>query len=125
MAVYADYTYYTEQFRGTAIAQSDFDRLAMRASVLIDQVTFDRAEAVVAASTDTDTVDKIKMATCAVAEMLNKDESEGGEIQSERVGNYSVTYVKGAARSLLIRARDEAKPYLWDTYLMYGGPNLT
>ena len=121
MAVYADYTYYTEQFRGTAIAQSDFDRLAMRASVLIDQVTFGRAATVVAAGTDTDTVDKIKMAACAVAEMLHKDESEGGEIQSERVGNLSVTYVKGPARSLISRAREEAKPYLWDTYLMYGG----
>ena len=125
MAVYADYIFYTEQFRGTAIAQADFDRLAMRASVLIDQVTFDRAAAVVAAGTDTDTVDKIKMATCAVAEMLHKDESEGGEIQSERVGNHSVTYVKGPARSLITRAREEAKPWLWDTYLMYGGPNLT
>ena len=51
MAVYADYTYYTEQFMGTAIAQADYDRLAMRASVLIDQVTFDRAAAVVAAGT--------------------------------------------------------------------------
>lgn len=125
MAVYANYTFYTEQFMGTAIAQPDFDRLAMRASVLIDQVTFDRAAAVVAAGTDTDTVDKVKMATCAVAEMLHKDESEGGEIQSERVGNLSVTYVKGPARSLISRTREEAKPYLWDTYLMYGGLSLT
>lgn len=125
MAVYANYTFYTEQFRGTAIAQPDYDRLAMRASVLIDQVTFGRAVAVVAAGTDTDTVDKIKMAVCAVAEMLHKDESEGGEIQSEQVGNHSVTYVKGPARSLISRTREEARPWLWDTYLMYGGLSLT
>lgn len=125
MAVYANYTFYTEQFMGTAIAQPDFDRLAMRASALIDQVTFDRAAAVVAAGTDTDAVDKIKMAACAVAEMLHKDENEGGEIQSEQVGNYSVTYVKGPARSLITRAREEARPWLWDTYLMYGGLSLT
>ena len=118
---YADYQFYTAEFLGTAVAQADFPRLAARASVLIDQVTFGRAAAVVTAGTDTDTIDKIKMATCAVAEMLHKDESEGGEIQSEQVGNHSVTYVKGPARSLISRAREEAKPYLWDTYLMYGG----
>jgi len=121
MAVYADYTFYTEQFLGTAIAQPDYDRLAMRASALIDQVTFGRAGAVVAAGADPGTVDKIKMAACAVAELLYRDENEGGDVQSERVGNLSVTYVKGPARSLISRAREEAKPYLWDTYLMYGG----
>lgn len=121
MAVYADYTFYTEQFQGTAIAQPDYDRLAMRAGTLIDQVTFGRAAAIVAAGADTGTVDKIKMAACAVAELLYRDENEGGEVQSEQVGNHSVTYVKGPARSLISRVREEAKPYLWDTYLMYGG----
>ncbi|HZW02879.1 MAG TPA: hypothetical protein VFF68_03060 [Anaerolineaceae bacterium] len=121
MAVYATYSFYTETYQGTAIAQTDFDRLAARASILIDTVCFGQAAAVVAAAADAETIAKIGNATCEIAEALHRDETEGGEIQSERVGNHSVTYVTGQARALIARAREEAKPWLWDTGLMYGG----
>ena len=70
MAAYADYTYYPGTFLGTAIASTVFPRLALRASLMIDRLTFTRAAPVITANTDTATIDLIKMATCAVAEVL-------------------------------------------------------
>lgn len=119
MAAYADYTYYTGTYLGTAIAESAFPQLALRATAVIDQLTFNRASVVVETGTDTDTIDKIKMATCAVAEKLQGLEASGGTIQSERVGNVSVTYADSKPTQWILT--DSAKVYLWDTDLMYRG----
>ena len=123
MAVYVDYDFYTTQFYGTAIAQADFSRLALRASAVIDQVTFGRTAAVITADEDDATIEKIKLATCAVAEEYQRLDKVGGggEIQSERVGQHSVTYATGAATSDRAKLADAAKLYLWDTDLMYRG----
>src|SRR5574341_1473440 len=112
MAAYADYTYYTNTFLGTAIASSNFLRLATLASSMIDAMTFDRA----AVETDTAKIDKIKMATCAVAEEIQAIETEGGVtgIQSESVGNTSVAYSPNSPKlfSYKARLREKAKAYL-------------
>ncbi len=122
MAAYADYAFYTLTYLGAAIAQADFDRLALRASVVIDQVTYGRAAPVIAAGEDADAIEKIKLATCAVAEEL-QSQSQGGQIQSERVGQHSVTYNVGQATSEKHRLSEAAKLYLWSTDLMYRGFN--
>lgn len=124
MAVYTDYTYYTGTYKGTAIAQSDFDRLAVRASAVIDQVTFNRAAAVVSAATDTTTIDKIKLAACAVAEELQDQDQSGVDgLTSERLGNYAVTYGANSKAALSNEAKQAraAKLYLWSTGLMFPG----
>jgi len=118
---YADYAFYVETYRGGSIAESDFARLAQRASEVIDQVTFARAAPVVTAATDTATIGKIQMATCAVAEEIQAGEAAGGAIQSERVGNYSVTYA--AQKSNEARQADAARRYLWNTEIMFRGLN--
>ena len=41
--MYADYTFYTETFYGTAIAEADFPRLSSRASDFIDYYTRGKA----------------------------------------------------------------------------------
>jgi hypothetical protein len=43
MANYADYTFYTDDYLGTAIAEADFPALALRATAVIDAITFGRA----------------------------------------------------------------------------------
>lgn len=121
MAAYADYTYYSTVYLGSAIAESDFPGLALRASAVIDQLTFDRAAPVITAATDTDTIDKIKMATCAVAEELQTQAGESGVVQSETVGRHSVTYVTGSVRSFEQRQSDAARLYLGRSGLMYRG----
>ncbi len=120
MAVYADYTYYSETFLGTAIALADFERLALRASAQIDRLTFDQAAAIITANTDTAKVAAIKMATCAVAEAIQSVEASP-EVSSERVGQHSVTYNIGKPVSEQTRLTDAARLWLAPTGLMYRG----
>ncbi len=125
MAAYADYSYYTTTYLGSAIASADFGRLALRASAVIDQVTFGRAAAVVDADEDAETIDKIKMATCAVAEEIQTQEASGNidGVTSERVGNFSVSYGANSRAAMSGKAKqsEAAKLYLGDTGLMYRG----
>ena len=119
MTAYADYAYYSGTYLGAAIASADFTRLALRASTVIDQITFGRAAPIVTAATDTTTIDAIQMATCAVAEEIQRAEASGGAVQSERVGNYSVTYA--GQKSEKSQYANAAKQYLWATDLLYAG----
>lgn len=125
MAAYTEFDYYSGTFLGVAIAESDFPRLALRASEKLDAICFDRVAAVVTAGTDTATITKIKNACCSVAEEIQAQESAGNQdgITSERVGNYSVSY-GNKSRSAL--SNDEkvnviARQYLANTGLMYAG----
>jgi len=125
MAVYADFDFYTDTFGGTAIAAADFYALAIKASREIDYLTFDRAVEVIEADTDTDLIEKIKLATCAVAEVVQEQNTQPGVIQSEKVGSYSVTYAGNASALLSSEAQRSlaAKRYLARTGLMYRGFN--
>ena len=119
---YADFTFYSETYRGAAIVIGDFDRLALRASERIDQLTFDRAGPIVTADEDADTITLIGMATCAVAEELAALETDGGVIQSERIGQHAVTYAVGATNATEhARIARAARRYLDRTELMYRG----
>lgn len=124
MAVYATYTQYTTDYLGTAIAtEAEFNRLALRASKVIDGLTFNRAAAVVTAGTDTDSIEAIMMATCAVAEALHAENGSGDRVvQSERVGNYSVTYADSNLTPATIRT-NAAALWLAETGLMFRGFN--
>jgi len=116
---YADYTYYTTEYLGTAIAEADFARLARIASAQIDRLTFGRA------ATDTDNTTAIKNAMCAVAEEIQTvEQSDSSEyITSESQGQYSVSYDPSSidSRSTTQRYEDAAKLYLESTGLMFGG----
>ncbi len=120
---YADYDYYSETYLGIAIAEADFPRLALRASAEIDRLTFGRA----ARQTDSAVVDKIQMATCAVAEELQKGEQSGGAdaLTSESQGGYSVTYAANSSRAMTNTQRVQSAAALWldGTYLMFSGFN--
>ena len=119
MTAYADYTYYSATYLGTAIASADFARLALRASEYIDQLTFGRA------ADDTDNETAIKNACSAVAEEVQRVEADGNAdgIASESIGSNSVTYTANAYRSksALSKYRQAAKTYLGDTGLMLPG----
>ena len=91
-----DYKYYVDTYMGNAIAEADFPRLSAR------------AEAYLAGTLEADSsADGYKSAVCSVAEAWQENE-EGGEVQSQSVGNWSKTYAtqgKSAARRLLDAAR--------------------
>jgi hypothetical protein len=119
MTVYADYTYYTTTYLGTVIAEADFPKLALQASQVIDRVTFQRA----ASQTDTDIVDKIAMAMCAVAEELQNQHSTTDGITSESQGQYSVAYGVNSSRAKSNQSKLEQAARLWldGTFLMFAG----
>jgi hypothetical protein len=52
-----------------------------------------------------------------------KKQEEGGELQSERVGNFSVTYANTPDKELSIKSKVEQaiRLYLGNTDLMYKG----
>lgn len=118
--VYADYTYYTDVFLGSALSETQFPPAAERASEYIDYITRGKA-------TDTDAV---KRACCALAEAYGAIErvkastlTESGELQSQSVGSYSVTYRSGAevAAGLEADLYRVAQRYLARTGLLYRG----
>ncbi len=120
MTTYTDFDFYEDTYLGNAIAEADFPRLALNASAVIDLLTFNRAAAIVTAGTETDTIEKIELATCAVADVLKKIEDSGGQVvQSESVGRASVTYANPVSQDA--QAFSAAKLYLWPTGLMYRG----
>lgn len=116
---YADWTFYSTTYLGTEIIQAEFPALALRASVIIDMLTFNRA----AAETDTELVTKIKFAVCAVADELKAQITQPGGIESERVGNHSVTYAKTSEMQLSNHQKlsGAARVFLANTGLMFLG----
>jgi len=125
--IYATYQYYVDTYAGALVAEASFLDAARKASRLVDQLTYDRAGAIVADTTDLDTIDKIQMATCAVAEEVYKNDQSDGQdgIQSERVGNYSVAFAATSSkmRTFESKVSQAAALYLWATGLMFRGLN--
>lgn len=127
--VYADYTFYTSSFRGSAIGEADFPRLALRASQFLDYYTMGKAK-------NFPELENLKMACCAIAEkyqVVEKAEqsataslSDGGSLKSESVGSYSVSYqTSGEKISAAEAARNGiaavTRMYLGGTGLLYRG----
>jgi hypothetical protein len=120
MAAYTDYAYYTTTYLGTAITATLFPAYALRASAVIDQLTFDRAASVV----DVAIIDKLEMATCAIAEELQKQDITGVDaIQSESVGGHSLSYAKNSTAQMTNDQKllKVAKLYLGSTDLLFKG----
>ncbi len=120
MTDYADFTFYSETFRGAAIAQAEFPSLGMQASVVIDQLTFGRAAAAFA-SGDPAVVAAIRSATCAVADELQAQIESGGAVQTEHVGNFTTTYLSQLSEDA--RLKRAARRFLGMTDLMFRGLN--
>jgi hypothetical protein len=122
---YATYTYYTNTYLGTVITSADFAQLALRASSVLDSITYNRVAAIVLAATETALIDSIKMATCYVAEKIQEITAAGAPdgIQSESVGNSSVSYKEGAeaTKSTTRKYTDAASLYLGSSGLMFKG----
>lgn len=87
MNVYADYSFYTDEYHGE-MDEKDFQRYAITASQYIRFLTRGRSD-------DYD-CDELKYATCESADILysaSKSLSGPGEKKSENTDGYSVSYV--------------------------------
>jgi hypothetical protein len=114
--MYADYTFYTETYKGSLITEAAFNELSERASEFLEMATFGAVES---ASHDTAYTDKIKKACCAVAEAIKKNR-DGGDITSESTGKVSKSYAKSET-SETSRMMNAALFHLSSTGLLYRG----
>lgn len=121
---YVDYSYYTNTYHGVAVSASDFSRIANTATAHIDAVTFSRAAATIGVGEDTALIDKIKMATCAVADVVKVIESGDVDgVTQESQGRYSVSFGANSSRAQTHAQRitAAASVYLANTGLMFAG----
>ena len=125
--IYADYNFYVSSFYGNVIPEEEYAAAALRASRFLDYYTQNRVK-------DNADLEAVKMACCALAEEYYAIETSqrlamqtDGEMQSQTVGSYSVTYRSKAdtARTIAAEARGRmvaiARQHLAHTGLLYRG----
>lgn len=110
---YADYEYYTNTYKGSAVPASVFEAVSERASEILDAITFGRIS---------EATEPVKKACCAVCDSVHRLEARGGsDVQSEQVGSHRVTYREAGAGWYGEDHRRAALPYLAGTGLLYRG----
>ena len=118
--MYADFAFYRDAYKGTAVNEDAFAALERQASLFIDRITFNRLHQ------GRSVTDTVKTAACAVVDALKEHEAARQEtataagIKSENTDGYSVTYqssedIRTAIESAMFEA---ARPYLIYTGLM-------
>lgn len=111
--IYIDYEYYTNNYSGRMITETDFAYLSRKASAYLDTLTLGR----ITEGWKTD--ERVKNACCAVAEVYAL-KNAGGEVASETNDGASITYVT-SGKSTAQRLADAAAIYLSSTGLLYRG----
>ena len=126
--IYADYNFYVSCFYGNVIPEEEYAAAALRASQFLDYYTMNRAK-------QQPELEALKLACCALAEEYHtiltakrhENQTADGEMQSQTVGGYSVTYrsrgealseASAQAQSRLVQV---ARQYLAHTGLLYRG----
>lgn len=132
---YVDSAYYSDTYKGLAIVSGDFDRLAQRASEIVDCMTLGRAGKVMEKYSDSTVTSEInlcnavKSAAAAQTEMLSRqgeDAYTGGSASSvtrEELGNAALTYdaSRGAILCFGIPVSGIAVSILSEAGLLYRG----
>ena len=106
---YADYEFYTTSYFGSAVPETDFPRLAERASDFVDTMTFDRL--VDGLPTNERSQKRVKKAVCSLAELMyqielaekNAINQASASVTDTNVGNIStdvVTAVSSGSESI-------------------------
>lgn len=125
MNSYVGYDYYCNDYHGNEIKETDFDRIARKASLFVREITFNRI--------DEDNIsDDVKDAVCAVCEVRQLDESlrmkyKGRTVKSENNDGYSVSFVTEETDGqtheevLWSKMHAAARPHLLHTGLLYRG----
>ncbi|PAD67026.1 hypothetical protein CHH83_20885 [Bacillus sp. 7586-K] len=122
---YIDYTYYTDEFKGTAISQEQFDRLVVRASDLIDINTSYVLHGVDFTQFAQFIQDQVKKATAAQVEYMVMQGGEtsvhGGSPSSVNIGNFSYQKGEGNEQQTMSPMTFD---YLRPTGLLYRGVSV-
>ena len=113
--MYADYTYYVNDYHGTVVNEADFLRLSVLATAHINKITHNRAKTV-----DEETLEAVKLAYCAVIDELDKQE-HGGIVTSESNDGISRSYATATVKTANQRIYSVAEIYLGETDLLFAG----
>ena len=116
MNMYADYEFYTTTYKGN-LPKEEFEKSITKASAYVRRITFGLAD-------DNTEMDKVKLAACAVCELLANDEKvrskhSGRAVTSENTDGYSVSYESGGNGET---TDDLLKRNIFDTLLLYLEP---
>lgn len=117
MENYADFEYYTNTYKGAVLDTASFDSYARKSTQMIKLHTFNRIK-------EDNIPDEAKMCCCELAEEIYKHEKENaGNIVSEKVGEYSVSYVDKEKAESVFRGKCVSIIYNWlaTTGLLYRG----
>lgn len=117
MTNYVDYAYYTGTYKGAVVDAASFDLHARKATQEIKNYTLNRVK-------DDNIPEEVKMCCCELTELLYKsDQEETKGIASEKVGEYSVSYVSPEAKEKLLNYSIKGIIYNWlaMTGLLYRG----
>lgn len=118
--MYADFAFYRDTYKGVAVDEDAFAALERQASLFIDRITLNRL------NTGWRVTDAVKMAVCAVVDVLKEHEDARQEaltaagVKSENTDGYSISYqnaddIRATVESAMLEA---AQPYLIYTGLM-------
>jgi len=110
-----DYKFYTGTFHGK-VSEADFTRLKVYASAYLDERTMGRIND----DLPEETVQKVKLALCALVDAYHQNE-KGGTVAAETNDGVSVTYAVGTAKSESRRLYDALALFLGPTGLLYRG----
>lgn len=103
-----DFAFYREKYGGN-LSEAEFTHFLRRAEAFLSFATKGKSEKQFA-------LEKVKLALCAIADELSKEERTD-KIQSEKAGQYSVTYRENAKQGDLYST---AAVYLPDGMLFRG-----
>ena len=96
---YADYKFYTESF-GNVVSETDFSRLAERASDFVDTMTFDRL--VDGLPTNERSQKRIKKAVCSLAELMYQIELAEKNATNAAASGTSTTIGSGGSTTGIV-----------------------
>ena len=98
---YTDYTFYKERYFGTIIPETDFPRLAERASDFVDTITFDRlADGL--PSNERASI-KVQKAVCAVADTYYQFELAEKQALASAQGTSSTAGIMAGTTGVITR----------------------
>nr|DAG68436.1 MAG TPA: Head Tail Connector Protein [Bacteriophage sp.] len=97
---YADYEFYTTSYFGSVVPETDFLRLAERASDFVDTMTFDRL--VDGLPTNEHSQKRIKKAVCSLAELMYQIELAEKNATNAAASGTSTTIGSGGSTTGIV-----------------------
>lgn len=97
---YADYEFYTTSYFGSVVPETDFPRLAERASDFVDTMTFDRL--VDGLPTNERSQKRIKKAVCSLAELMYQIELAEKNATNAAVSDTSTAIGSGGSTTGIV-----------------------